>query len=216
MNYKYFTKSFLVLPIIFFIIFPYVSYAHEIGESAFKINGSNTQSLSNDGGPYKDVPIDIAPQVYEANQKINFEVETSMFHHGPSIYEKTALIWDFGDGSPKETFIFGITNSHIYKVAGTYRLTITADYNTATGQTSGIPMLLQIVVINIKQPTILPISTSSISSGTKTSKSTSTSGILQDSKEVGFNSIYKYVLFSLIAFVLVIHLYPKKKLRAKR
>ena len=125
--------------------------AHLRGIPIAKINGVDTKVY-----PVQDVrtgvfnlpdDADAASENYLVNQELSFSVDTSKLPTPQEIWAKTDLIWDFGDGSRKQTLKNGTTNTHIYTKIGTHIMTITADYKTAGFDLE--PQVIQTTVINI-------------------------------------------------------------------
>lgn len=130
--------------------------AHISGVSVFKINGVNTKIAPKDFShpKLKIIPpdSDLGSKHYSAGEELSFELDLSKFITPQSIFDKTDFIWDFGDGTPKQTITNGSKNTHIYNQDGTYLLTIYADYTPAGfGNSIPEPQLLQSVVIDIGQ-----------------------------------------------------------------
>lgn len=135
-------------------LYPQVSYAHVQGVSIFKINGENTKIAPEDySNPNAKFVLpsdsDIASRNYAPNEMLEFELDTTLFITAPSIFEKTNFIWDFGDGSLKQTVKNGVKNSHKYTKEGTYLLTVHADYTSAGFDSIPEPQILQATVITI-------------------------------------------------------------------
>ncbi len=153
--------------------------AHVNGKSVFRIDDVYTKVETNTNSNADEIEQqDIAPDIYGVNQQIRFKLDIDKFPTPLSIYKKTDLIWDFGDGSPKQTIRYGSVNAHTYALPGTYNLTIFADFRTA-GFTIE-PELLQAVAINVSdskkvsviRPTLPPVPTTEPLSNTRESSNT--------------------------------------------
>jgi PKD repeat protein len=141
----------LFLTLLFF--FPQITYAHSGGFPILKINGIDAKvyqvGTAASTGIF-DLPpnIDIAPENYLIKQKLNFEIDTSKLPLPPEIFKDTNFIWDFGDGSQKQTIRNGITNTHTYKKIGTFVIQIVADYSNTQSSDIG-SQIIETMIINI-------------------------------------------------------------------
>ncbi len=147
--------KFTFVTLLTFCLFFTLASAH-VEESSFNVNGASTIVLPKDPLESEHVANDKAPQVYEVNQKIDFEIKDSAFHYSPPIMKDITLIWDFGDGSVAERLLYGKKNSHTYAQAGTYRVTVTLDYSSSPRFGGGSLMLIQVVTLTIKEPAPTP------------------------------------------------------------
>ncbi len=141
-----------VLILIFLAIFCFCflvhpADAHINGQSVFKINGRNTIVEPVKNLRSIDELQDIAPEEHGINQTLTFEVEIAKYPTPKNIFERTNFIWDFADGTGKQTIKYGFKNTHIYSKEGQYLITVYADYKSA-GFTLE-PQLLQSVIIHI-------------------------------------------------------------------
>lgn len=135
-----------------YILIPSSVAAHVRGVPVLKINNQITKIYFDEfyTGSVFNIPADAdkGADNYVVNQLISFEIDTTKFPTPPEIFEKTDIIWDFGDGSPKQSIINGSKNNHTYTKTGTFAVVISADYSSA-----GFPNLelqpLQTVLINV-------------------------------------------------------------------
>lgn len=109
------SKIFIFLCLFLFLI-PQVAQAHIKGVSAFKINDVNTKVYKPQKGESSDLPPDSdkAPEVYRVGQELLLEFETAKTITPQVIWDKTLLIWDFGDGD-KQSIIKGFKMTHAYQ-----------------------------------------------------------------------------------------------------
>ncbi len=106
-----------------------------------KINGQNTSTYSSPlTSSFFDIPEDQAPQNYEINQKLEFEIDTEALQIPHEIVAKSTFDWDFGDGQKGQ----GTKSTHTYTKAGPYILKINVTYNDIDA-----PTLLETTLINV-------------------------------------------------------------------
>lgn len=133
----------LTLILLATIIFTSPALAHTSGQPPFfKINGkySGLYPVPSTSLPDFNLPQDLAPENYLANQKLDFEIDTQYLQVPKDIVAKTIFSWDFGDGEKGS----GLKLSHTYKTQRSYILTINADYDQVVGS-----QLIQSILINI-------------------------------------------------------------------
>ncbi len=122
-------------------------FAHGAGlPPFFKINSkySNFYPLYAIATAVSDInlPQDLAPDNYLADQSIDFEIDTNQLAIPLDIISKTTFNWDFGDGTKAS----GLKNSHIYQKSGSYTITI---FGTTNQSGIGTPQLLESVFLNV-------------------------------------------------------------------
>jgi len=124
-------KKYILLFIFIFLLFPSPIFSHGSGYPPFfKIDGKliDPYFLQNVGvfSSTLNIPQDVANKIYIPNEPINFEIDMKPLESvfATEVMDKLQFIWDFGDGTRGE----GIKNSHAYKKAGSYIVSISVDY----------------------------------------------------------------------------------------
>lgn len=124
------------------IFFPGEVFAHS-SESLpfFKVNGMYVEKYSVPLTSAKfNIPEDAAKNSLLVGEPISYEIDTERLSVPGEIAQKAHFNWDFGDGQKAE----GLKNNHTYSEAGSYVLTIDAQYDEITGKQQ-----LQSVLINV-------------------------------------------------------------------
>lgn len=134
--------------IAFLFLFPQTVSAHSEGlVPFFKMNDELPKEyplmVENISPQTIDIPQDIAPQTYLANEPIDFLIDTQLLKqvYPEETLQKLTYQWEFGDGAKAE----GVVNTHEYKSIGTYTLRIYAAFS----ETGVAPQLIQSTQVHI-------------------------------------------------------------------
>jgi hypothetical protein len=135
-------SSVLVLILTFIFLFPLDTFAHLPGQPPFfKINNkySNLYPVPTTSLEDFELPQDLAAENYLVGEELVMEFDTSQLPVTPQTLSQTKFFWDFGDGQ-KGT---GLKNTHTFSNAGSYIVSIDAQY------LNDGPQLIQSVMVNI-------------------------------------------------------------------
>ncbi len=120
---RFFGIGLALVAMIFMYITPVA--AHYNGQSNFTINNAYTV-IENEAEE-----LDRAPRIYTPGETLYFQVDTTKLPTPAPVFARTTIIWDFGDGTPRQSLKGALANSHTYQQEGTYYVTVLADYTTA-------------------------------------------------------------------------------------